>query len=287
MSQEKLQQTQESIETTSQNSLPAENQVQENLTPAEKEYSDIEKRAMEMGWDPNHQGRTFVEASEYVNRAPLFERIERQSREIKELKDLVRQSTSHLTSIRKDSYEQAIRDLENKRMVAVDQGDQAAFMAAEAQANALRVKMRDDPALNMQSSPQIDPEVLNFAERNQTWYNTATLENKKMMAAAQDIDNFLVKQANLDNRTINPTEHLKMVEAEIKRLFPHRFENIKRNSAPVVGKSTLAGHSTISGLASKLSPTQLALGKEFNKSNPKYTLELYAADLEKMGRLGK
>lgn len=265
--------------------------VEQTEQQAVPEFSDLQKKAMEMGWDPNHQGRTFVSAEEYVNRAPLFKRIEDQNKKITELTELTRQTAQHFTTMRKDAYDRALQDFEAKRIRAIEDGDKQQTLAIEAQANALRTRMSTDTSLRAPVTPPatVAPDIQDWASRNQGWYNTNTVENAKMVAAAESIDNYLAKQAKIDNITINRQDHLSAIESEVKRLFPHRFENAKRDSLPTVGRSTSGSNegTTLTGLAKYLTPEQIQLGNHFNKSNPKYTLEMYAKDLEQIKRLNK
>lgn len=254
-----------------------------------KELSDIEKQAYSLGWRPkgDYSGEHYVEADEYVRRQPLFERLERQKRDITELRDLVKQSTSHINEVRKASYEQALRDIETKRMAAVEVGDTETFKQQDQASRELQQKMRVEFS---QTPPDLDtPEAKDFKARNKDWYNTNTPENAKMKAAADLVDNYLGYSAQLDNRSVNLPEHLKTIEAEVKRLFPHRFpEDRKDTVISTVGKSTISNTSgKVGSLASKLSPAQKALGEAFHKTNKEYTLEMYAKDLEQIGRLGK
>jgi hypothetical protein len=269
----------------------------ENINTETSQYSEIEKKAMEMGWDPNHEGKTFVPAEEYVNRAPLFQRIEQQNRELKELKNLQKQMAQHMSAVRKESYEQALKDLENKKLQAVDSGDRVTYEQAESQAVAIRTKMASDPiTTHLENKPEISQETLEWVNKNNTWYNDSTIENRKMKAAAEAIDTFLTNQARIDQNTannempnINLKEHFKAVEKEVERLFPHRFKNMNREQPNSVGKSTTgtSGSITNTGLVSRLTQNQRLLGERFQKSNPEYTLEKYAADLDAMGRLNK
>ena len=117
-----------------------------------------------------------------------------------------------------------------------------------------------------------------------------------MKAAAEAVDTYLTRQAKIDNRQIDVREHLSAIESEVKRLFPHRFSNSAAQGAPIspsvvntVARSTAPVKETRSSgnLVSKLTPQQRALGESFQRSNPEYTLEVYAAELEKRGRLGR
>lgn len=278
-------------------SEPAKEEISTEAIPEVKEYSEVERKAIEMGWDPNHEGKTFVPAEEYVNRAPLFQRIETQSRELKELKNLQKQMAQHMSSVRKEGYEAALKELENRKLQAVDTGDREQYQRAESEAVALRTKMEIDPLTTIvNTSPEISQETVDWVNKNNSWYNDTSIENRKMKSAAEAIDTYLTNQARIDQNTrtgqmpdINLKEHFKVVEKEVERLFPHRFRNMNREQPSSVGKSTTgtSGNVVSTGLADKLTQNQRALGERFQKSNPEYTLEKYAADLDAMGRLNK
>lgn len=270
---------------------------QETSPPNEvKEYSEVEQKAIEMGWDPNHEGKTFVPAEEYVNRAPLFERIEKQNKELKELKNVTKQMADHMSSVRKESYESALRDIEDRKLQAVSTGDMVQYQKAESEATVVKTKMAADPITNqVRERPESDPDIVGWVQKNSTWYNGESKEDKKMKAAAEAIDTFLANQARIEQDTpvnefptLNIKDHLKAVEKEVERLFPHRFKNMNREQPAAVGKSTVGNiNKTNVGLASRLTDEQKNLAEAFNRSNPKYTPEHYAADLDKMGRLAK
>ena len=277
--------------TTSQASSEGIENSQESIEASAPELTEIEKQAQAMGWKPQteYQGEHFTSAEEYVRRAPLFERIEKQSREVKELRDLVKQSTLHLSEIKKQAYERAIKDLEASRTQQVELGNVDGFRQVDAQVNRLQQQMNTDPVVNYAPpTPEIMPEVSEFGERNKSWYNESSNENKKMVAAAKAVDHFLTQEAEIEGRQINPAQHLRAVETEVKRLFPHRFENIKKDMPATVGRSTSSERSTKqSALVGRLTAQQRDIGLKFQNSNPAYTLEVYAKDLEEMGRLGK
>lgn len=262
---------------------------------ATKEYTEIEKKAIEIGWDPNHQGKTFVAAEEYVNRAPLFRRIEEQSKELRELKNIQKQTLDHISSVRQDAYDKALQDLENKKLHAVSTGDVERYKAVEVEANSIKTKMANDP-ITKQTQPQPDPDIMNWVSKNSSWYNTDSVENRKMKAAAELIDTFMTNNARIEQNIskdqipkLNIKEHFETVEKEVKRLFPHRFENMNREQPSAVGKSTTgsSGNVVSTNLVSRLTPQQRIMGERFYKGDKDYPLEKYAADLEATGRLGK
>lgn len=263
------------------------------------EISEAEKQARALGWKSKEErvaegkdNQHYVEPEEYVRRQPLFERIERQNKEVRELKERQRQYDQNLAQVRRESYEQALRDLEDKRERAVEEANSIEFRRLDAQHRQLNQQMQQDPIVNRPQTPEINQEVLDFANKNSTWYNDSTIENAKMKTIADATDQALTRVAKLDNRQVNVREHLASIESEVKRLFPHRFEQPKTTTTtpvPTVGKSTSVNRDTkfSTNLVAKLTQQQRELGDKFVKSNKDYTLEQYATELERMGRLGK
>ena len=121
--------------------------------------------------------------------------------------------------------------------------------------------MQQDPIVNVQTKPEVDPEVVSFGERNKHWFNETSPENSKMKAAAEAVDKFLAQASHIDGKQLNYKEHLTAIESEVKRLFPHRFEQAKGSSAPtapMVGKSTTSsvGSKSSSNLVNQLTSQQ-------------------------------
>lgn len=269
----------------------------------ETEMSKAEQKARELGWKSKEEreaeGKSntyFVEPEEYVRRKPLFDRIENQNKELRELKEGQRKQQEYLAKARKESYEQAIRDLEIARSRAVEEANTTEFHRLDQRHREMQESLRSDPMINQATIPSISEDLQGFVNRNGSWYNETNPENAKMKAAAEAVDNYLTRQAKIDNRQIDVKEHLTAVEEEVKRLFPHRFQNSASAAAPIspavvntVARSTAPVKETrgSNNLVSRLTPQQRALGESFQRSNPDYTLDVYAAELEKRGRLGR
>lgn len=263
--------------------------------------SEVHKKARELGWKSKEEriseGKNndfYIEPEEYIRRQPLFEKIDRQNKEIRELRDLMRQTTEHVAAIKTDSYAQTLRQLEARESQAVSEGDQQTYQHVKTELQTLQQKIASDSALQIkqeqatQTSPKL-PEVESWKFKNAHWYNTNTPENTEMLNIATFIDKFYANRAVQTGQTLNPVEHLNSIETEVRRLFPHRFPNEKKSPAMSVGKSTTSANNNSEGndLINQLTPAQLELGKHFQKVNPKYTLKDYALDLKKRNRLGK
>ncbi len=279
-------------ETSQETQVVAESVVNEVVSAdPTSSLSDIEQKAFTMGWRPkgDYQGEHFVEAAEYVNRAPLFERIEKQTKEIRELRDLAKSTALHMSNVRKEAYETARRELEARKVQAVQVGDVDNFKKVELQEQELDKKMRADPAIMTQ---EIDPAqaqaVQEFNERNKAWFNDNTAENQEMKEAAMFIDQKLAKAAHEKGTKLSPQEHLKLVEDKVRKLYRDRFENTKADKPATISVSTASKSvgTSVSHLVNRLTPRQLEFGKYFQLQNPAYSLEKYAADLERQGNLG-
>jgi hypothetical protein len=257
--------------------------------------TEVEQKAYEMGWRPkgDYQGEHFVEAAEYVNRAPLFERIEKQTKELRELRDLARKNNEGLAKIRKEEYDRAMRELESRKLQSVQIGDVENYKKIELQKQEIQKQMQADPIVTDQpmADPAAELALNDFMKRNSTWIAKDKLdaESEEMREAATFIENKIIKQSNEKGIKLSPNEQLKMVEDKIKKLYPHRFENVNTEKPAMVSTSTASKTSgvSVSNLIGRLSPQQREFGAYFQKHNPSYTLEKYAADLERQGNLGK
>lgn len=266
-------------------------------TPIVPEISEIEKEARSLGWQSKEEreaagknNKYFVSPEEYVSRRPLFERIENQTKQIQELRDLQKQQQDYLAKVRKESYEQALKDLEAKREFAVKEADADSFRAYDHQHQELQKKMYEDQMIRQAAQPQVSPDVHNFVTRNQSWYNANTPENQKMKVAAETYDNYLIAQHRANGTQPDVNQHLSAIESEVKRLFPHRFADLNVDRpVPVqaITKST-APIKTVQNkdLVSQLTKEQLEIAN-YLKPNDKEFLEMYAHELKKSGKLGK
>lgn len=254
-----------------------------------------EEQALAIGWKPDHSGKTFIDAKEYVLRKPLFERIDRQGSELRELKNMNQQIASHLSSLRKEAYEQALKDLESKRIQAINEGDSSQVFTTERQIKEIEIRKSNDPIVRQPEYAPIQekhPDVGSFEQRNASWYNVNTPENRRMVEAAGLIDKQLAEEAHERGIVLDPKEHLRTIEERIRKNFSHRFENPKKEAPIMVGRSSTSKElSKTDSLVARLSAEQRNMGEYFVRSTKtasesnKMTLEKYAAELEKLGRL--
>src|SRR5690349_15603602 len=80
---------------------------------------------MEMGWNPEFDGpdEDFIDAKEFVRRKPLFDKIEHQSKELKQVKTALEALKVYATTANETAYKKALSDLKSARKVALTEGD--------------------------------------------------------------------------------------------------------------------------------------------------------------------
>ena len=269
-------------------SAVSEEKVTEQEVPSN--LSAVEQEQVKLGWKPDGE----FSADEFKRRGELFQKISTQNKQIKELKDGLKNLTEHLTNTQRAAKEKVIKELQEERDSAVAEADVVKFREAEAKL-AETIKQPELAPITeiVEENPETVKFVKDFFEKNKGWCNEETPENREMKEAAELIDAFLAKKAHESGKTLAVPEHLQLVEERVRALYPHRFENPKQNAPAAVGRPTTSGDikTSTASLVGRLTPQQLQIGKEFARlsknSGGKYTLEQYAKELDLQGSLNK
>jgi hypothetical protein len=217
---------------TPEPSAPIENQ------PVER--SEIETRALEMGWRPKEEFEgsedDFIDAKEFVRRKPLFEKIEHQSKELKQIKQALEAFKGHYGKVQETEYQRALKDLKASLKQANREGDfeRADYLEAKVeQVEAEREALRSERESIQVETPQVDPRFVAWTERN-PWYSS----QKHMRAYADEVGIKLIQQG------VSQNEVLKLVEDAVKKEFPNKFSNPNKANAPAVEGKTSQRTST-------------------------------------------
>lgn len=208
--------------------------LQEN-TP---QYTEIEQRALEMGWRPKDDfsgnEEDFIDAKEFVRRQPLYDKIHKQSGDIKELRRAMEAFKTHFTTVQEAAYQKALRELKDQRKDALANGDGDRFeqldeeiKSAQEQVAALKAA-KETPIV--QDTPTEHPEFSAWKTRNR-WYDSTGY----MRTFADDYGTRLAAQG------VPPNEVLKQVEQAVRKEFPHKFSNPNKDLAPNVNSSNNRG----------------------------------------------
>jgi len=208
--------------------IEPEVEVKAEETTQQEGPSAIEQRALEMGWKPLSEFEgdedDFIDAKEFVRRKPLFEKIDHQGRELKDVRKALKVLQDHHTKVREAEYKRALQDLREEKKTALREGNEdrlveideeiAEFKANEAVAAANAAKEVAAP----------HPNFVAWVNRN-TWYKDAELR-----VAADQVGTAYAAS----NPSVNPDEVLAYVEKRIKKMYPERFTNPNKDKPSAV-----------------------------------------------------
>jgi len=198
--------------------------------PSEPKHSEVELRAMEMGWRPkeeyNGDEENFIDAKEFVRRKPLFDKIEHQGKQIKAVTKALEALKTHYTRVEEAAVQKAISQMKAQRKEALANGDGDSFELIDDE-----IKKAESSLAEIEKAreiPLVEEEVVNpewnaWQSRN-SWYNTAP----HMKVFADQVG------ATLAQRGMAPAEVLKEVEKAVRKEFPQKFTNPNKASAPDV-----------------------------------------------------
>lgn len=203
-------------------------QVEEKvIESSEPEFTDVELRAMKMGWKPKDEFQDeddFVDADEFIKRKPLFDKNAQLKSELKDVKKALRELASFQTKIREDERKRVTAELRERKRQALTEGDVEKLIEIDeeiADVRAAEIAEKNVPPVRKQPHPQF----VAWVERN-PWY----AQDGEMRAEA-DLVGTAYAASNPDK---DPIEVLKYVESRMKRAFPEKFKNPNRERPSTV-----------------------------------------------------
>lgn len=214
-----------------QNTPAPENQSQE------RQYTEIEVKAIEQGWIPKEEfdgdESEFIDAPEFVRRGELFAKIEKQSKEIKAVRQALEAFRIHHSKVKEAEYQRALNALKNARKEAFENGEHDKAFHYEDQIE--RIKEEKEQIVEELNQPVVDDNA--YTEQFQSWVDSNPwYETNRVMRKAAD-----ALGLELHREGHSPTEVLKLVEAEIRKEFAHKFKTPASNRPNAVEASTRAG----------------------------------------------
>lgn len=192
----------------------------------------VEVEARAGGWVPKEEfhgdEKLWVDAGEFVRRGPLFEKINRQGSELKEIKKALEQLKHHHAQVKETAYKDALKALREQKREAFAEGDADKLIAIDEKIDAVRDEQRTfEQSRAQQHSQQVTqelhPEMVAWTNRN-PWYNTS----RPMRAFADALGMELAAEGK------SPSDVLKEVERRVRAEFPNKFENPNRSKASAV-----------------------------------------------------
>lgn len=228
-----------------------EDQEIDNGTPPNEgtlipEASPVEDQARDLGWVPKEEyvgdEHKWLDAGEFVRRQPLFEKIEKQNRELKEIKRTVAQFAQHHAKVRETEYQRALDELKAQKVAAFEEGDAKAIVEIDEQIATTKAAkdqfVAEQAQAVVQEAQTIHPEFAAWSSRN-PWYT-----NDPAMKAYADTVGRQVAAGG--GKT--PAEVLKEVEKQVRENFPTKFKNPNREKPGAVeGTSSRGGNKNDAG----------------------------------------
>lgn len=202
---------------------------------AEREYSAIEVQAIEQGWIPKEEfdGDTseFIDAPEFVRRGELFGKIEKQSKELKAVRQALDAFRVHHSKVKEMEYERALKSLKDARRQATVEGDHERALALEDKIDEVRAEKdtltREAAQTAVQETDDYTPQFTSWVKENE-WYETNRVMRKAADALGKD----------LHDEGHSPAEVLVLVAQEIRKEFAHKFASPATKRTMAVEPST-------------------------------------------------
>lgn len=202
--------------------------------PADREPDAVEQRALEMGWRPKEEFDgdevDFIDAKEFVRRKPLFDKIEHQSKEIKNVRKALDALQQHYTKVQQTEYNRALAKLQEARAEAVSDADGETFTKLDNEIKRVEKEAAELKVAQVEEVSEVPAEFAAWQNKNQ-WYTT--VDYMRTFADREGIK--LAKQG------LSPREVLVKVEQAVKAEFPNKFKNPNKESAPDVSNGDTRG----------------------------------------------
>lgn len=209
----------------SENTLP---EGTEQTTAPEQKADPFETKAVEMGWRPKEEWdgpeEDFIDAKEFVRRQPLFEKIETQSKAIKQLNSAFEALKTHHTKVKETEYQRALESLKQAKRQALQDGETDRALAYDEKIEEVQQQKAefDVEAAKVQvpQEPQAHPEFVAWKQRN-GWYS----KDEELREFADSYGITLAKKGN------SPAQVLEAVAKQVRKAFPEKFTNPNRERA--------------------------------------------------------
>lgn len=201
----------------------------ENKEPVNKEpqFTEIEQKALEMGWRPitefHGSEDEFIDAKEFVRRKPLFDRIESQSRELKEIRKALQELGSHHQKVKEVEFQRALETLKTEKLEALKGGDPEKLVEIDDKISDLKAERKIQESEERKAASQPHPSFIKWVDQN-SWY----IQDSE---ARQFADAF---GAGIRQKFNDPDEWLEAVKKATVRQFPEKFRNTNKDKAPPV-----------------------------------------------------
>lgn len=248
-----------------------------------QEVPQVELQAREMGWLPKEEyeasGRDasrWVPAETFVDRAPLFEKIDETTKHAKalqkrleQMEKTVQDQVRHTELVRQTEYKRALEQLKQEKRLALAEEDLLKADDIQDKIDAVKEAQKVEPPAQQVEVPDT---FIKWSADNQ-WY--------KMDSEMRDFADAIGIVEHKKGKS--PEEVLKAVTEKVKKEFPDKFRNPNKDKAPSVETQVTSGP-TKKGSTFKPTAEQRAIAKRFADSGV-MTEDQYYKDLQAMQEL--
>lgn len=186
------------------------------------EPTPSEVEARKLGWRPEaefegEEGK-WVNADEFIARAPLFEKNRKLSRKIKDLESSVNLLKDHHSKVEEAAYKRAIDTLKAEKIKALDEGDHKSVVDIDEQIIDLKKEAKKEKTAD-------NPEFDEWKSRN-SWYET----DKELKEFADIVGyGYAATHGNPDKEEV-----YKYTEDLVRSKFPEKFMNPNKRKPSAV-----------------------------------------------------
>lgn len=256
----------------------------ETETPTELSMED---RAREMGWKPAEEysgdKNKWVNAEVYVARAPLFEELDKQRKTVKKLTEQMAALTTYQTQIREDQTKKVIAELKQAKKLALDNADSEAVIEIDERLQEVREQITSQRQEARETSAEIRQEFRDFVKEN-SWY-----ESDSTLKREADILGTAIWQKSISSGyTPDLSDVYQEVATKIRKLYPEKFENQNKRTAPSVESGSTRSTGTSKKKAFGVEDLNEDERKVFNtlfkrgSPPPGITADEYLTEIQKM-----
>jgi len=206
----------------------------ESGEPSAPQYSEVEQAAIDKGWRPkeeyNGDPAKWRSAETFLALDEPLKRIESQSKELKRVREALDALSTHHKKVKEVEYNRALKQLQEARKEAFRSGETDQAFQIEERIDELKAEKENIVVPELAPETQeasVAPEFQAWVDTN-PWYQS----NKIMRKVADEIG------IELHAQGLTPKQVLKRVEEEIKKEFPHKFQNEKTQRVNTVESST-------------------------------------------------
>lgn len=251
-----------------------EEKVVEAKAEDQPQLDPSEVKAREKGWKPKEDWEgpedEWKPAKVFNEIGELKEKLADKEKDLKKSNKVLQLMKEHHTNVRAVAYQQAVKDLKEQKVKALDAEEFAKAEKIRDQIDDLNQRFRSDSPLPPEiqreveaQSQEPDPEFYAFMDRN-PWYKPG---GRDALSKEADGLGLAIKAANPE---IGFKELIADVEKKIRKLYPEKFE---RPASPVNDSGSLKSSETPKGKV-RLSDEQRAIARGFGMTDEEYAKEM-------------